>query len=183
MPWRLREALSLEWRQVDRAAGQIVLPGRKVKTGRVRVLPHSAFPALEDLLDQQWARTKAVEKAQGRIVPWVFHRDGQPIASFYDAWRTACETAGVPGRYIHDLRRTAARRLIRAGVPERTVMELGGWRTRSMLDRYAIIATGDLAAGLARLADRPTLKDAVKDLRRARVLPGPKGRKSKAASR
>lgn len=32
-----------------------------------------------------------------------------------------------------------------------------------MLDRYAIVATGDLEAGLTRLTERPTAKDAVKE--------------------
>ena len=43
------------------------------------------------------------------------------------AWRTACKAAGLAGRVPHDLRRSAARNAIRAGVPERVVMDLGGW--------------------------------------------------------
>ena len=38
--------------------------------------------------------------------------------------RTACQAAGVPTRFLHDCRRTAARNLIRANVPERVAMLL-----------------------------------------------------------
>jgi hypothetical protein len=42
------------------------------------------------------------------------------------------------GRIIHDFRRSAARELRRAGVPESTIMDIGGWKTRQMFKRYAI---------------------------------------------
>ena len=44
----------------------------------------------------------------------VFHRDGIPIRRWRTAWRTVCQVAGVPTRFLHDCRRTAARNLIRA---------------------------------------------------------------------
>jgi len=46
----------------------------------------------------------------------VFHFDGEPIGSFRTAWRTAIKSAGLPGLRPHDLRRSAARNMVRAGV-------------------------------------------------------------------
>jgi integrase len=55
----------------------------------------------------------------------------------------------VPGRLVHDLRRSAARDFRRAGVSEGVVMKLCGWENRSMFDRYNIINEEDLALGVA----------------------------------
>ena len=58
--------------------------------------------------------------------------------------------AGVPGRVIHDLRRSAARDFRRAGVSEGEIMKLCGWETRSMFDRYDLIDEADLARAVAK---------------------------------
>ena len=76
--------------------------------------------------------------------PLVFHRDGIPIRRWRTAWRTACQAAGVPTRFLHDCRRTAARNLIRASVPERVAMLLTGHKTRAIFDRYNIINEQEL---------------------------------------
>jgi len=52
--------------------------------------------------------------------------------------------SGVPGPLFPDLRRTAARNLRRAGVPETVIMKIG-WRTRSVFERYAIVNRNDIA--------------------------------------
>src|SRR3990167_2892141 len=45
------------------------------------------------------------------------------------SWRTACEDAGVPGRLMRDLRRTAVRNLERAGVSRSVAMKMTGHKT------------------------------------------------------
>ena len=79
-----------------------------------------------------------------RDSPLVFHRDGIPIRRWRTAWRTACQAAGVPTRFLHDCRRTAARNLIRASVPERVAMLLTGHKSRAIFDRYNIIHEQEL---------------------------------------
>ncbi len=66
------------------------------------------------------------------------------------AWKRATKRAGVPGRLVHDLRRTAARDFRRAGVSEGESMQLCGWESRSMFDRYNIIDEQDLARAVAK---------------------------------
>ena len=50
----------------------------------------------------------------------------------------------MPTRFLHDCRRTAARNLIRANVPERIAMLLTGHKSRAIFDRYNIIHEQEL---------------------------------------
>lgn len=82
----------------------------------------------------------------------VFTRpDGKPVRDFRDLWAKATEAAGVPGLLFHDLPRTAARNLRRAGIAEGVIMKIGGWRTRSVFERYAIVSQTDIADALKKL--------------------------------
>ena len=67
------------------------------------ILPIS--PPIADALNRRRARRDSDS-------PLVFHHDGITIRRWRTAWRTACQAAGVPTRFLHDCRRTAARNLI-----------------------------------------------------------------------
>ena len=128
---------------------------------------------LVELIEQRWqARVVKDARDTRRVVELVFHRQGRPIVDFRKAWATACAKAGrarpklddggapvldakgrsvmVPTKLLHDFRRTAARNLVRAGVPERVAMAVTGHVTRSMFDRYNIVAEDDLRSAMQR---------------------------------
>ena len=133
--WRKNEILGLTWEEIDRAGGVIRLSPARSKTLVGRILPIS--PPIAEALARRRARRDPDS-------PLVFHRDGIPVRRWRTAWRTACQAAGVPTRFLHDCRRTAARNLIRANVPERVAMLLTGHKSRAIFDRYNIIHEQEL---------------------------------------
>jgi integrase len=154
--WRSGEVKALEWPQIDFAAGEVRLEPGTTKNRKGRTFPFT--PELRELLLAQRERTDRVQREQGRIIASVFHRNGKPISDFRGAWAKACELAGVPDRLVHDLRRTAIRAMVRAGVPERVAMQLSGHRTPSVFARYDIVSGGDLRDAAAKLAGQGNRK-------------------------
>ncbi len=140
--WRRTEVIALRVERVDLAEGTIRLNtgSTKNKDGRVAKMPKQ----LRELI-AQCVYGKAPED-------FVFTReDGKAVKDFRKVWRNVAKAAGVPGLLFHDLRRTAARNLRRIGVQEGTIMKIGGWRTRSMFDRYNIIDQSDIDDAMRKL--------------------------------
>ena len=73
------------------------------------------------------------------LVLWVI-RDSFP----------ACRDAAVPGRILHDFRRTGVRNMERAGVPRSVAIKLTGHKTEAVYRRYAIVSDVDLQAAAQR---------------------------------
>jgi len=140
--WRISELVGLKVKQVDIDERIIRLEPGTTKNKEGREVTMTA--AVHELLAQCVAG-KSGEDA-------VFTRaNGSPVLIFRDTWAKATEAAGVSGLLFHDLRRTAARNLRRAGIAEGVIMKIGGWRTRSVFERYAIVSQTDISDALEKL--------------------------------
>jgi integrase len=114
---------------------------------------------LLDLVESAW-NNRSLE------CPYLFHHKGEPIGDFRKAFDAACAAAGLQGILPHDLRRydlrrSAVRNFIRAGVKESVAMRLSGHRTRSVFDRYDIVSEDDLIDASTKLQE--FLVEAIKD--------------------
>jgi integrase len=160
--WRKGEILPLRWDAVDRNAGEIRL--RTSKNGYGRVIPVEG--ELASLIEHRWqAREWKDKKGVTHVSPLVFHRKGKPLGDFRKAWANACDEAKCPGRLFHDLRRTAVRNMVRAGVPQSVAMSISGHRTVSMFLRYNITSSTDQREAFRKvekhLAEQPKTADLI----------------------
>jgi integrase len=169
--WRVQELLKLRVHQIDVARKVIRLEvgTTKNKGGREVVMTEAVRALLELCVTGK------------KTDDHVFTREnGSPVRDFRDTWwRAACSFAGLGkltcrdcsalsngrkckcgstttryrGLIFHDLRRTAARNLRRIGVGESVIMRVGGWKTRSVFQRYDIVDNRDIADAMLRLQE------------------------------
>jgi integrase len=155
--WRLGELLDLTWESVSKDEIRL----GTTKNGEPRSLPLAG--ELGGLVERLRKAREYVTKSGVGLSAYVFHRNGAPINkhTFGKQWRAACVEAklghrianekGVKvyvGKHFHDLRRTAARNMIRGGVPQSIAMRVIGHETDSMYRRYDITDNKDKLAAL-----------------------------------
>ena len=91
-----------------------------------------------------------------KISEFVFAKpNGKPYHAIR-GFRGACNRAGLIGVTPHTLRHTFATRLVENGVDFRTVQELGGWRTLSLIQRYAQVTPSRKAEAVEGLVRNST---------------------------
>jgi integrase len=144
---RTGEARKIQWSQIDFAEGVIRLSKTQTKNANARVLP----------IDDELAKMlKSERKKSGPVFSFT---------SFRKAWCNACVKVGLGtldrtgenkklngdyGKYEglipHDLRRSAVRDMIRAGVSQTVAMRISGHKTDAIFRRYNITEEKDLLA-------------------------------------
>jgi integrase len=139
--WRVGEITTLEWCDVDREGRRITLRREHSKNGQPRVIPVTTM--LDEIMARRW-------EARGSSAH-VFHHNGRRIGDFRKAWTRACAAAGKPPLLFHDLRRSAVRNLVSAGVDQSVAMRVTGHKTVSVFQRYRIVAEDDVRAALNRM--------------------------------
>ncbi len=151
---RSGELLGLRAAQIDLLQWTICLDPGKTKNGEGRIIKMTR--EVFDLLSQCVSGKNKDD--------YVFTRHGESIKDFRGAWWSLCEKSELgkfvkdeggklkwQGLLFHDLRRSAVRNMVRAGIPEVVSMKISGHKSRSIFDRYNIVSESDLADAASKL--------------------------------
>jgi integrase len=136
---RAREITGLEWDRVDLKRRTAWLNQTKNGTPRGVPLNRDAVTVLE--------------AQRGKHPVFCFTYRDAPIAweLTNSAWQHATKKASITDFRFHDLRHTWASWHRQAGTSCDELKDLGGWKSRVMVDRYAKFATEHLTAAAARI--------------------------------
>lgn len=130
----------LLWRQISLERLHLCVGADQHKNGNAHAVP----------LNQ--AALSVLQKRQGVHPTQVFTYEGKNIVQVNTkAWRNALVRAGIEDFLWHDLRHTFATWHREAGTPIHELQRLGGWKTQSMVERYAHVAPEGLQIAACRL--------------------------------
>jgi integrase len=142
---RVGAAMQITWTMVSKDCKEIELPGEITKNGEALTLP---------LIGEGLSEVSTMLKKQ-------FRKDGPvfEVTNLRKDWAAACHKLGLGvkdgwryrGLTIHDLRRSAVRNLVRAGVREDVAMSISGHKTREVFSRYNITDTADIREALIKV--------------------------------
>lgn len=132
---RRGELCALRWTMLDFKAGYILLPQSETKAHRdsIRIAPLSER-STEDIKAQ-------IRDVKSRMVFLTSRRRRWHPRTFLRYLQDVARNVGVQGAMgenfnAHDLRAGGATEQLEAGTPERALMDMAGWTTREMIDRY-----------------------------------------------
>lgn len=136
---RAGEIVMLKWEQIDLERGLLRLEPGTTKNNQGRLIP-----LVKEVSEALW-QWKQQTLLRYPSCPWVCHFRGERLERVpKTTWQKVCEQVGLKGKLFHDLRRTAVRNMVRAGISERVAMAISGHKTRSVFDRYDIVTEQDL---------------------------------------
>jgi integrase len=136
---RASEITGLEWERVDLARCTAWLD--QTKNGSPRGVPLNV-DAVQVLREQLGKHPRFCFVHRGQPIRWELTNSG---------WHAALKRAGIADLRFHDLRHTWASWHRQAGTSCDELKDLGGWKSRQMVDRYAKFATENLMAAASRI--------------------------------
>ncbi|MCV7051493.1 tyrosine-type recombinase/integrase [Mycobacterium heidelbergense] len=132
---RAGELLALSVYDVDLVTGVVTI--RKGKGGRGRYVP---FQTQTGAVIDRYLRVRQRHPLRDTPALWLTETGGRAQLG-YTGLRIAllgrATAVGIEGFYIHRLRHTFASRYLSHGGTEGSLMQVAGWRTRQMVDRYS----------------------------------------------
>ena len=148
---RTQEALRLRRRDVDLGRGTLYFPETKNGLPRtVAIHPRvraAVEPLCETLAPDDHVFRNRFDEPYGDTRRYR-HPGGNPLAK---AHATACRRAKITDFRVHDWRHHWASRLVMAGVDFRTIMDMGGWKSGRMLERYVAVSDDHMADAIRKL--------------------------------
>ena len=134
---RMRSMTALTWDRVDMKNRRLWIPGEQMKTG----IPHG-IPLSRKAI-RLLRKLKKLNPKGDRVFQW----NGKPIDDCNtQRFQDAVKAANLAPLRWHDLRHTFASWAVQNGVTLPELMQLGGWRSYSMVQKYAHLAPEHLAA-------------------------------------
>ncbi len=127
---RLGEILGLKWQWVDLEEGIITLPQTNTKNKKMRRIP------INPIVRKIFLERKIQFGLSEYVFPSETSKTGH-ISWLRRSFSTACKRANIQGLRFHDLRHTAATRLVESGIPLHAVAKLLGHSTVRVTERYS----------------------------------------------
>jgi integrase len=163
---RKGEISGLIWNMVE--GDELRIPGNICKNRKGRILPLTG--ELAEIIERRRAALPREKNGTVQMPDHIFHRDGDAVAELRKSWQTAAIAAGLgimvcvkcgeqgpekhcakckrprkyQGKLFHDLRRTAVRNMVKAGVNTQVAKQWSGHKSDSMFERYSILTTDDM---------------------------------------
>lgn len=129
---RQSNVTGLRWDWIDMDKRLLSVPSSSYKSKRVHTIPLSDTAVA--VLGRQQRHGEYVFTYKGQRMRWVNNH----------GWRNAVLRAGLDGFRWHDLRHTFASHHAMSGTPLQALQELGGWKSASVLQRYAHLSRDHL---------------------------------------
>jgi integrase len=181
---RKGEIAGLTWKMVE--GDELHIPADICKNRKGRVLPLTG--ELAEIVERRRAALPREKNGTVQMCEFIFHRGGSAVAELRKSWQTAAIAAGLglmrcpkckeqsaekyckkckaarkyEGKLFHDLRRTAVRNMVKAGVNTQVAKQWSGHKSDSMFERYSILTTDDMREAARRTEEyRKTQREKV----------------------